>query len=519
MSERSQAYTVLTMNTLAFTVCFAVWMMNGVLITFLVTQGTYAFTEAEMGFLIGTPVLTGSILRLPAGILTDTYGGRRVFAVLMLLTAAACFFVSFADSFWSFIVGGLGFGLAGASFAVGIAYTSVWFPKQQQGTALGIFGAGNAGAAITSLAAPSILIALTANSPEGWRGLPRIYGVALIIMTIAFWFLTHERRADQGHERSLRERLQPLKEVRVWRFGLYYFLVFGGFVALAQWLIPYYVNVYTVSVATAGLLASIFTLPSGIIRALGGWLSDKLGARTVMYWVLGGCAIFSLLLIFPRMDISAPGSGILAKKPGQVESISDSEIVVSGKTYALVQEPERLDYNTSSENLILPTFDTWHVVNPELEVGDEVSKNQLLAKGNTHIFFQANIWIFTVFVFFIGILMGIGKAAVYKHIPTYFPNDVGVVGGIVGVLGGLGGFVCPLLFGSLLGTTGVWTTCWMFFLALSLWCLIWMHGVIKRMMAERAPEVAQAIDAPHVEERPRLRSSTANERVHQEGSA
>jgi len=99
-------------------------------------------------------------------------------------------------------------------------------------------------------------------------------------------------------------------------------------------------------------------------------------------------------------------------------------------------------------------------------------------------------------VFIVGILMGIGKAAVYKHIPTYFPDEVGVVGGIVGVIGGLGGWVCPILFGYMLGGTGIWTTCWMFFFLVSAGCLFWMHRVVRRMMAQRAPQLAEQIEQP-----------------------
>ncbi len=129
-----------------------------------------------------------------------------------------------------------------------------------------------------------------------------------------------------------------------------------------------------------------------------------------------------------------------------------------------------------------------------VSVGDEVKKKELLARGVTHIYFQANVWIFTGLVFVLGIMMGIGKAAVYKHIPDYFPREVGVVGGIVGVLGGLGGFVCPILFGYLLEFTGIWTTCWMFFTVLSAVCLGWMHIVIARMLREAAPQLMTNIE-------------------------
>ena len=150
--------------------------------------------------------------------------------------------------------------------------------------------------------------------------------------------------------------------------------------------------------------------------------------------------------------------------------------------------------NVDETTLIMPSGEAWQ--EPLVAVGDKVSKRQLLAKGVTRVFFQANIWVFTAIVFIIGILMGIGKAAVYKHIPEYFPKDVGVVGGIVGVLGGLGGFTCPILFGYLLSGTGIWTTCWMFFFALSVGCLIWMHVVVRKMQRARAPEIAERFEDP-----------------------
>jgi NNP family nitrate/nitrite transporter-like MFS transporter len=129
-----------------------------------------------------------------------------------------------------------------------------------------------------------------------------------------------------------------------------------------------------------------------------------------------------------------------------------------------------------------------------VKVGDRVKRKQLLARGVTHVFFQANVWVFTGLVFVVGIMMGIGKAAVYKHIPSYFPNDVGVVGGIVGVLGGLGGFFCPILFGYLLEFTGIWTTCWVFFAVLSGICLWWMHAVIQRLMRREAPSLMEQFE-------------------------
>jgi len=486
------------MNTIAFCACFACWMVYGVLITFLVNNGLYQWDKAQMGWLIGIPVLTGSILRLPVGVLTDKFGGRSIFAILMLLAAAGMYSVSLCNTYEEFLWAGLAFGLSGASFAVGIAYTSVWFTKERQGTALGIFGAGNAGAALTSMGAPHLLLYLTSNlqNLEGWRMMPKLYAAMLVGITILFWIFTYPRTVDHGTNLTLAQQLSPLKDVRVWRFGLYYFYVFGGFVALAQWLIPYYVNVYAMSLATAGMVASTFSLPSGVIRAIGGWMSDQWGARFVMYLVLTLCLVCTILLSIPRMDIESPGQGVMAFKPGHVTEVTANKIVVNGVVYPLAPKEDKNIMSIAKDHkemVVWPTFMFWQ--EPVVQVGDKVAPKQLLARGVTHIFFQANVWIFTFLVFIIGIMTGIGKAAVYKHIPDYFPKDVGVVGGIVGVLGGLGGFVGPIIFGSLLEKTGIWTTCWMFFTAVSIVCLVWMHWVITRMMREKAPELMDSIES------------------------
>ncbi|MFA6239511.1 MAG: MFS transporter [Candidatus Hydrogenedentales bacterium] len=494
--EPGKAYVVLALNTIAFTVCFACWMLNGVLVTFLIENQVFAWSESQIGWLIGIPVLSGSLIRLPVGILTDKFGGKYVFAGVMLLSAVPLFLLSYASTYAEFLVASLGFGLVGTSFAVGIAYTSVWFRREHQGTALGIFGAGNAGAALTSMGAPRLLSWLTGagENLDAWRQMPRIYAAALVIMTVIFVLFASPKKIDDSHITSFAQRLAPLRHLRVWRFGLYYFLVFGGFVALAQWLIPYYVSVYLMPLATAGLLASIFSLPSGVIRALGGYLSDRHGARRVMYWVLASCLICCALLIVPRMDIHSPGKGIIAKRSGVVSSVAPGEIIVGDMRY-----PVRANGNVvlteaqkTQDTLVLPTMSNWQ--EPIVQEGETVKKKQLLARGITHIYFQANVWIFTALVFVVGIMMGIGKAAVYKHIPDYFPKEVGVVGGIVGVLGGLGGFFCPIVFGYMLEWTGLWITCWAFFAALSAVCLWWMHSVIQQMMNKEAASHAQRIE-------------------------
>ena len=226
-------------------------------------------------------------------------------------------------------------------------------------------------------------------------------------------------------------------------------------------------------------MAAIFPLPSGVIRAFGGWMSDKIGARAVMYGVLGTCVVGLVLLSVPRMDIQSPGEGIVASRSGTVVSVSPEEIVVGEKSYTLKPRDELEAFDPDGDLLLFPTTEFWH--EPAVEVGDEVKRRQLLASGVSRIFFQANIWVFAGLVFTVGIAMGIGKAAVYKHIPEYFPDDVAVVGGIVGVMGGLGGFILPVIFGYMLRGSGIWTTNWMLLALISVISLVWMQWVIQRM--------------------------------------
>lgn len=500
-SDQRTGWWILAVNTFGFAVCFMAWMMNGVLVTYLVDNGVYHWDAGAIGWLIGIPVLSGSLLRLPMGVATDKWGGRPVFAALLALSAVATYTVSWCDSYWQFFFAGLLFGICGSSFAVGVAYTSVWFPQNRQGLALGIFGAGNVGAAATSFGAPWILrwLTNTGENLEAWRGLPKIYAGLLLVTAVLFALTTTNRLPAGAAKKTLLQRLEPLRFLRVWRFGLYYFFLFGGFVGLAQWLVPYYVNAYGATVVLAGALAACNSLPSGVFRALGGWLSDRWGARRVMYWVLGSSMVCCLAMSVPQMNIFAPGSGITARFAGTVERVTDAEItVVSPKTgattYALRPKTRELatDEERHSGMLIWPRSMAWQeiIVKP----GQQVAKKQLLARGMTEIFFQANMWIFTGLSLILGAVMGIGNAAVYKHIPNYFPHEVGVVGGIVGVLGGLGGFVCPVIFGYLLEAVGLWTSCWMFFFVVGAVCLIWMHMVIRGMLLAEAPELMSEMD-------------------------
>jgi NNP family nitrate/nitrite transporter-like MFS transporter len=399
-------------------------MLNGVLVTFLSTNQVFDWGPVEIGWLLGIPVLTGSIFRLPAGMLTDKFGGKPVFATLLLLCAIPMYLLSTVNSFAGFALCSFGFGLVGVSFSIGIAFSSVWYPREKQGTALGIFGAGNAGAALTTLVAPKLLNILTQSgaNPEGWRMLPKYYAAMLFLMGIVFFVFSINKKPSSSAKHWV-DMLKPLKNIRVWRFGLYYFLVFGCFVGFSQWLVPYFVGAYYLPLVTAGILASCFSFPSGVIRAIGGWMSDKWGAREVMYWVLGSSTVICLMLIVPKMEIYSPGQAVVAVRPGIVTGVNPRAVVVGDKSYPLIEK--QVDVGDFDEKLmVFPRKQVWQ--ESVVEVGQKVERKQLLAKGVTRIYFQANVWIFAFLIFLLGAVWGIGKAAVYRHIPDYFPEEVGV---------------------------------------------------------------------------------------------
>ncbi|KAF0103857.1 MAG: MFS transporter NNP family nitrate/nitrite transporter [bacterium] len=289
--------SVLVMSTLSFTVCFAVWMMFAVIGIPIKSQ--LGLNETQFGVLIATPVLTGSLIRLPLGMLTDKFGGRVVFFVLMLATVGPIWLMSAATEFWHFLVIGLFVGLAGGSFSVGIAYCARWYEKARQGMAMGVFGVGNVGAAVTKLVAPAIVVAY------GWTMVPQVYAAAMLVTALLFWLFSYDDPAHKvpAHV-TVRDQLAVLKDPAVWKYCQYYSIVFGGYVALALWMTKYYVSEYEFDLTTAALLATAFSLPGGILRAVGGWMSDKWGAHRVTWWVLWVSWICLFIMSYPQTEFT-----------------------------------------------------------------------------------------------------------------------------------------------------------------------------------------------------------------------
>ena len=402
MISKTDQTRALTLSTLSFTVCFAIWTIFSIL--GIQIKQDLALNDTQFGLLVATPILTGALSRLILGIWTDQYGGRNVMALTMLLSAIATYLLSSVETYEMFLVAALGVGLAGGCFAAGIAYVSTWYEKEKQGTALGIFGVGNVGAAITNFAAPFIMLSL------GWHGLAKTYAIIMFVTAILFYLFAKDdpnivaRKKKKEKPRSILQQIEPLKKLQVWRFSLYYFFVFGGYVALALWLPHFYVGVYGLDIKIAGMLAAVYALPGSAFRALGGWISDKIGARAVMYWTFIACVACCFFMSYPP-----------------------THYIVEG-----IEGPINFSIRVS-----LPIFVFLSIV--------------------------------------LGFFMSLGKAAVYKHIPVYYPKNVGSVGGIVGMIGGLGGFILPICFGIMNDLTGVYTSCFMLLFVITAITLIWMH--------------------------------------------
>lgn len=415
---------VLVWSTLGFTLMFAVWLMFGVL--GIPIREEFGLSDVELSWITAVAVLNGAIWRLPAGIAADRFGGKRVFVAMLAVTAIPAYLVSQASSYGWLLVCAFLVGFAGNSFSVGIAWVSAWWPQNRQGMALGVFGAGNVGASVTKFIGPALIIAVPAAGylggvvPGGWRFVPFLYMALLLAMAAATWLFTPHREIRPSSGRSLSSMLRPLKTVRVWRFSLYYVVVFGAYVALAAWLPKYYVDVYGLELKQAALLTALFIFPASLLRPFGGIASDRFGARKVMY------ATFITMLI---------ASGILMMPYGH--------IVLN-----------RADGTTSE---VLP----WSV----------------------------SVTTFTIVVFIMGCAMGIGKAAVFKHIPEYFPNDVGAVGGLVGSLGALGGFFLPPLFAYAASWTGMPQATFFVVFLVTLIAAVWMHMTVVSMLHMASPDL------------------------------
>src|SRR5436190_4280151 len=298
---------VLWLSTIAFTLMLNVWLMLGVL--GIPIRTALDLSDSQLEWLIATAILSGAVFRLNFGIWADRYGGRNMMVSLLLLAALPAYLFSRAANYTELLICAGLFGLSGNAFSVGIAWNSAWFPPQTKGTALGVFGAGNVGAAGTKLLVlfvPAILTLVPPAGylggwlPGGWRAVPAFYAVCLVAMAGLIVWLAPAQAPRPVAGRAMRDIIGPLRFIRVWRFSLYYVVVFGAYVALSGWLPKFYIDTYGVSLHTAALFTATFIFPASLLRPLGGWLSDKYGARVVTYTVFAGMTAVLAVLAIPN---------------------------------------------------------------------------------------------------------------------------------------------------------------------------------------------------------------------------
>ncbi len=288
----NEARMALIMATLTFAANFSVWTLYAVLGVHLSPMLDLSVTQ--YGVLVASPIITGALLRLPTGFLCEYFSPRHLFIWQMLLTLPPLLLINYVNSFYGYLVVGLLLGISGASFTIGIRYVSPWFESNKQGMAMGIFGAGNAGAAITFLIAPFII--------EHWglNFVGPLFALGISLMIVLFIFLAPKSNQLKPQKaKPLSFHLAPLKQLTVWRFGLYYYFVFGSFLALLLWLPLYYMNVYNLSTQQAMAWTLVFATTSSLVRAVGGWYADQYGGRTVNWSVFWICLVCLFFLSYP----------------------------------------------------------------------------------------------------------------------------------------------------------------------------------------------------------------------------
>ncbi len=290
---------VLILATLAFAVCFAGWALFSPLAVYL--RAEFKLSSSSVGLLLATPVLLGSIVRVPIGVLTDKFGGRRVFSILLLFGFFPMFIASFAHSYGFLLICGFFFGLVGTSFAIGIPQVSQWYPKEKQGLALGIYGVGNIGSALATFGAPILVESI------GWHKVFMVYSIPLLFMAVIYWFFSADApKPANAKTPTFSDKLKVYKSSNlIWVFSLFYFMTFGFFVCFSLWLPSYLKDFYQITPIKAGSFTAIFVFVTTFARILGGYLSDRFSGRRIL-------AILSIvilsILVFLNFNVNLPVS-------------------------------------------------------------------------------------------------------------------------------------------------------------------------------------------------------------------
>lgn len=399
MTENSQpggSGRNLTLATAGFLLCFSAWGMLAPLAPKL--EESLELSNTETSVMIAVPVLLGSLLRIPMGVLTDRFGGRKVFTGLLLYCSLPPLLVGFSSSYEMLLVSGLLLGVSGAAFAVGVPFVSEWYPPQRQGQALGLYGIGTAGTAISAWTMPAIYEGFSQEA----AGI--VYSLVLLAFT-AVW-VTSARNAPDHRPRRTPYRQVLRSGTRLWQLALFYFVAFGGFVAMSIYLPKLLTDWFDFSKTGAGARAAGFVVIAAIVaRPLGGRWADRFGAERVLSVAFFGIGFDGIGLSWQASDPS-----------------------------------------------IVPV---------------------------------------TIFCLSMAFFLGMGAGAVFKLVPTLFPETKGAVTGIVGAAGGLGGFFPPLVLGVVKDSTGEYVMGFVFLVAFAWMCA----GMALMMRTSGAPPPA-SVGAP-----------------------
>lgn len=377
-------------GSFAFAVTFAIWGLLSGLMPIL--KKDLHLTATEASILVALPVALGSLGRLPAGLLADKFGAKRVFIGILFLMLLPALALGFAHDFTSYAIVAAFLGIAGTSFSVGVTFVSRWFPPEKQGTALGIYGAGNIGHSVAVFGAPALCTVLGIS----WA----VWAFAFVALVYAFVFLKFARDAEWHQKpKSLSDSMTVLcKRPMSWVLSLLYFQTFGGFVALALYMPMLLKELFELTPSDAGLRTAIFVIFATLCRPLGGWASDRFRPDRIL--------VFLLAFLIPC---------------------------------AFMMTSKDLGY-------------------------------------------------FTVGALSAAALVGLGNGAVFKLVPTIFPQDVGTVTGLVGAAGGMGGFFPPLILGYCKDHFGSYSIGFYCLAAFASLCLAVLYTTIVRVKESPKPE-------------------------------
>jgi NNP family nitrate/nitrite transporter-like MFS transporter len=290
----------LTLGTGAFAVCFAIFGSVSAMMPLL--RERLELSPIQVSMALAVPVLLGSLGRIPLGILTDHNGGRSVFLGVMAASIVPALLMGWVDAYWQLLACGLLLGIGLASFSVGVGFVSGWYPPARQGFALGIYGAGNAGQSLAAFGAPLAVAAFGGPAWGFWT-----FAALAVVWLIAF-ALFAEDAPRQIPAKQLADFLLPLRDSKSWTLSLYYFLTFGGFVAMAVYLPIFLTDMFGLTPTDAGLRTAGFVALATAMRPIGGSLADRVGGRTILLWVFPLTALAALFMACPLMSTFTIGA-------------------------------------------------------------------------------------------------------------------------------------------------------------------------------------------------------------------